>query len=305
VIRPTFIALSLAGLVAAVGTGLAAVSNRIPLPLPRPRPTPELAIPAKELFGHKTWPSHGPGRIFGGYTSGCLAGGVALPINGPSWQVMRLSRNRNWGHPVLIRFLERYAERARAAGWPGLLVGDLAQPRGGPMINGHASHQVGLDVDVWLTPMPDHELTREERETISATNLVAPDGKTVDPAVWTPAHRAMIRAAALDPDVARIFVNAAIKKQLCQEAGSDRGWLHKVRPWHKHNDHEHIRLNCPPGSPECKGQPPVGAEEGCGKDLDWWFTDEVLHPKPPTGPPGRETMLAELPPACRQVLSAP
>ena len=39
-------------------------------------------------------------RSIGYYTHGCLAGGVALPINGPTWQVMRLSRNRNWGHPA-------------------------------------------------------------------------------------------------------------------------------------------------------------------------------------------------------------
>jgi penicillin-insensitive murein DD-endopeptidase len=228
-----------------------------------------------------------------------------LPIiNGPDWQVMRLSRNRNWGHPVLIRFLERYAARAKAAGWPGLLVGDMAQSRGGPMVNGHASHQIGLDVDVWLTPMRDRQLSRDERETIVATNYVAPDGKEVDASVWTLTDLAMIRAAAVDPEVDRIFVNAAIKKKLCEEAGSDRSWLHKVRAWYKHNDHEHIRLHCPPGAVECKGQRPVPAEEGCGRDLDWWFTEPVLHPKPPTGP-GRELTLANLPAACRSVLDAP
>lgn len=38
---------------------------------------------------------------------------------------MRLSRNRNWGHPDLIALLERLAKEARAAGeWNGLLVGE-------------------------------------------------------------------------------------------------------------------------------------------------------------------------------------
>jgi len=28
-------------------------------------------------------------------------------------------------------------------------------------------------------------------------------------------------------------------------------------------------------------EPPLVGDEGCGgKDLDWWFTDAVLHPKP-------------------------
>src|SRR6201999_434533 len=97
------------------------------------------------------------------------------------------------------------------AGWPGLLVGDMSQPRGGPMITGHASHQVGLDADIWLTPMPSQQLSRNEREQMSAVMMVAADRKDVDPKVWTRGQGAVIRAAAEDPKVERIFVNAAIK----------------------------------------------------------------------------------------------
>ena len=64
-----------------------------------------------------------------------MAGGAALPVDGPAWQVMRLSRNRNWGHPDLVALVERLAIEAKEKdGWNGLLVGDLAQPRGGPML---------------------------------------------------------------------------------------------------------------------------------------------------------------------------
>ncbi|MGZ5917266.1 MAG: penicillin-insensitive murein endopeptidase, partial [Methyloceanibacter sp.] len=102
--------------------------------------------PAKELFGSVTTPTPLAARAIGSYAKGCLSGGISLPINGPDWQVMRLSRNRNWGTPQLLDFLERLASDARALdGWPGLLVGDMAQPRGGPMITGHSSHQIGLD----------------------------------------------------------------------------------------------------------------------------------------------------------------
>jgi penicillin-insensitive murein DD-endopeptidase len=289
------------GVLALAGSAWATVKKVVPLPPHRPAVAAASLPVAKELFGHKLEPAGGAPRAIGGYADGCLAGAVPLAVSGPAWQVMRLSRNRNWGHPVLVRFLQRYADKARAAGWPGLLVGDMAQPRGGPMLSGHSSHQIGLDVDIWLTPMPDRELTAEERESTAAPSVVAADGKSVTPMLWSRAHYAMIRAAAADADVDRIFVNAAIKKQLCEQAGSDRGWLHKVRPWYKHSDHEHIRLRCPASSRECKGQPPVPGDEGCGKDLDWWFTDAVLHPKPPTGP-GHELTLANLPPACRQVL---
>ena len=175
------------------------------------------------------------------------------------------------------------------------------------MLTGHTSHQIGLDADIWLTPMPDRTLTAEEREFMSATNVVRNDRIDVDPNVWTHAHTEVIRTAAEDPDVERIFVNAAIKKALCREAGSDRGWLAKVRAWWGHDYHFHIRMYCPADSPQCEPQPPPESGEGCGHDLDYWFSDGVLHPKPPTEPPTPKPGLtmAALPPACRQVLMAP
>jgi penicillin-insensitive murein endopeptidase len=278
-----------------------------------PKPLPPLAnpndpaLPAKQLFGRKPMPAPLEARAIGFYAKGCLAGAMALPINGRTWQVMRLSRNRMWGHPNLIRLLERLSEKGPKVGWPGLLVGDLAQARGGPMLTGHASHQVGLDADVWLTPMPPRELTRVEREEMSATNVVADHKKDVDPKVWTPAHAGIIKAAAREPEVERIFVNAAIKKALCREAGNDRAWLPKVRPMWGHNYHFHIRMRCPAGSPDCKPQEPPGNGDGCGAELDWWFRDAILNPPPPKEPPKPRPpiRMADLPPACRQVLMAP
>jgi len=279
-----------------------------------PKPLPVLAHPdnpkiaAKELFGRRSTPAAMQTKTIGFYSKGCLAGGVALPINGETWQVMRLSRNRNWGHPNLISFLERLsATAAKTAGWRGLLVGDMSQPRGGPMLTGHASHQVGLDADVWLSPMPDHVLTRQEREEMSATNVVAADRLDVDRSVWTPAHGKLLKAAAEDPVVERVFVNAAIKKELCREAGNDRTWLDKVRPWWGHDYHFHVRIHCPADSPECKPQPPSPPTDGCGKELDYWFSNAVLHPPPPKEPakPKPQIMLKDLPAACRQVLLAP
>lgn len=260
---------------------------------------------AKELFGSKASPADLQARSIGGYAKGCLAGATALPINGATWQVMRLSRNRNWGHPSLVKFLERFAAKVpEVAGWNGVLVGDLAQPRGGPMLTGHASHQIGLDADIWLTPMPDRTLTTDERESISAVNMVAADWNDIDPQAWTPKHMPVIRAAAKDPGVERIFVNAAIKKALCREAGADRDWLAKVRPWRGHNWHFHVRMRCPKDSTDCQGQPPVGDGDGCGADLAWWFTEKARKPLPPAGPQ-RQMKLSELPNACRQVLLAP
>ncbi len=260
---------------------------------------------ARDLFGAAATATRSlPASAIGGYARGCLAGGAMLPAEGPQWQAIRLSRNRNWGHPELVTFLTRFAGKVPAAtGWPGLLVGDMAQPRGGPMKTGHASHQIGLDADIWLTPMPARVLSRQEREDMEPVNLVAADWNDIEPARWTKGHLALIRLAAMEPQVERIFVNPAIKKALCREAGTDRGWLNRVRPAYGHNYHMHIRLGCPAGEAECTRQAPQPPGDGCGKDLDWWFTDEARNPKP--SKPVPPLTMAQLPEACRRVLTAP
>jgi len=257
---------------------------------------------AKRLFGLAVTPLGGPPRPIGGYTRGCLAGAVPMPADGPGWQVMRPERNRAWGTPRLIALIERLANAMpQINGWPGLLIGDIGQPRGGPMLTGHDSHQIGLDADIWLRPMPTTRLTPSEREEMSSLNVVAADGLAVDPA-WTPQHRQLLEAFARDPAVERIFVNPAIKRELCREAGRDRAWLGKIRPWWRHNYHFHVRLFCPADDPDCRPQPPPPAGDGCGRELDWWFTPEGLHPK--HGPPGRPLLLSDLPPACAAVIEA-
>ena len=264
------------------------------------------ALPAKQLFARAVTPADLQARSIGFYAHGCLAGAEALPINGPAWQVMRLSRNRNWGNPALIAFLERFAKLVPSInGWPGLLVGDVSQPRGGPMLTGHASHQIGLDADIWLTPMPDRTLSREEREMMSATNVVRPDGLAIDPAQWTPQHLALIKAAAEQPEVERIFVNPAIKKAICEQARGERTWLTKVRPMYGHNYHFHVRVKCPAGDGSCEGQDPVPPGDGCDASLARWFTPAILHPRPdPNAKPKPPLTMAQLPAACRAVLVA-
>lgn len=264
---------------------------------------------AKILFAGKQLPSLGKAMAIGYYPRGCLSGGVELPINGPNWQVMRVSRNRNWGHPSLVRFLERFAPAAaKATGWKGILVGDMAQPRGGPLPYGHTSHQIGLDVDIWFMPMPAHTLSSEEREKTSAINLVSDDWKHINPKTWSPQQIAFIRTAAEQPEVERVLVNAAIKKEICRVEGKNGGtWLKKVRPWYWHHDHIHVRLKCPPDSPNCRAQPAVPDDTGCDdKELAFWFSDKVLKPrKDPNAKPPRPLTMADLPPACQTVLNAP
>jgi penicillin-insensitive murein DD-endopeptidase len=317
------LALSLAGAATAEAAGSAL---KVPAPVEAHRqaiPLPERKTAATEahgkkdkplardLFGAKTTAAALAPRAIGWYAKGCLAGGVHLADAGPDWQTMRPSRNRAWGHPKLIRLLKRLATEAKQKdGWPGLLVGDIAQPRGGPMLTGHASHQVGLDADIWLTPMPNRVLTPKEREDIQATSMLDKTSLAVDPKVFTAKQVALIKRAASYPEVERIFVHPAIKKALCQAAGKDRHWLAKVRPLWGHYYHFHIRISCPNGG--CRAQPPVSGDDGCGKEVDNWLKEikKSLNPKEPKTVEGsasakRKITMDQLPAECTAVLDSP
>lgn len=247
-------------------------------------------------------------QALGFYSRGCLAGGIAIPVDGPAWQVMRLSRNRRWGHPDLIAIIDKLSVKARRDGWNGLMVGDISQPRGGPMLTGHRSHQVGLDVDLWFMPMPDRRLSYEEREKLSAVSVLKTGTPYVDDARWTRAHERVLFHAAAFPQVQRILVHPGVKKKLCETVKGDRKWLAKIRPFYGHHYHFHVRIHCPEGSPGCKPQKAVGASTGCDDTLDWWFNvalkpkKQPAKPAKPTKP--RELQLASLPEACRLVLQS-
>jgi penicillin-insensitive murein endopeptidase len=275
-------------------------------------------VTAKQLFGTVKSAAPLAARAVGWYAKGCLAGGKPIAVDGPGWQVMRLSRNRNWGHPNLVALVERLAKESTAAKeWPGLLVGDMSQPRGGPMISGHASHQVGLDADIWLTPMPDRKLTRREREDMSAVSMLKNAGE-VDPKVWGNGQVKLIKRAASYREVERILVHPALKKALCEAAGTDREWLSKVRPYFGHYYHFHLRIGCPKGSSNCQAQPPVPGGDGCGAELTDWLKRVAPKPKPKPPvtaekppakpakpkPPKPEMTLADLPAECKAVLTA-
>ncbi|MDF1608396.1 penicillin-insensitive murein endopeptidase [Hoeflea sp. YIM 152468] len=266
---------------------------------------------AKQIFGAAELPAVLPARAIGFYSKGCLAGGMAIAADGPTWQAMRLSRNRRWGHPDLVALVQKLSREAAAQdGWPGLLVGDISQPRGGPMLSGHASHQVGLDADVWLTPMPGRTLSVAERETLSATSMLRKDTLFVDDSIWTPAHARLLMRAASYPEVERIFIHPGIKKKLCDTWKGDRSAMGKLRPYYGHHYHFHIRIKCPPGVSGCKDQTPPPSGSGCDGSLAWWFTDEPWAPAKPKkddkpAPKKRDIQLSDLPSACTAVVRAP
>lgn len=262
---------------------------------------------AKQQFGAKRTGSAQQPAPFGSYAKGCVAGAVQLPETGPTWQAMRLSRNRNWGHPDAIDFVKKLsASAARQPGWSGLYIGDISQPRGGPMLSGHRSHQIGLDIDIWMLPANDLDLTRRQRENISSISLRRANGAYVN-SNWTRAHHEILKAAAKDPRVARIFVFPGAKVQMCNEATGNRRWLRKIRPWWGHHYHFHVRLSCPKGMRGCVNQDPPPRGDGCA-DAQQWVNNIVNPPPPdPNAPktpsrPRRELVLSDLPQQCASVL---
>ena len=271
---------------------------------------------ANQLFGAKATGSKQPVDPIGSYAKGCIAGSIQLPETGPTWQAMRLNRNRNWGHPVLIDFLIDLSQQAQMIGWKGLYIGDLSQPRGGPMTSGHTSHQIGLDADIWMLPPARLDLTRQEREDISSISIRTQDQRNVNEN-WTETHIRLLRAAAEDPRVDRIFVAAAAKIDMCEKAGDDRMWLQKIRPYYGHNYHFHVRLKCPENTTKCVTQTPTVNElskggDGCDENLAWWVSNYFLEslkkppdPKAPKRRHVRDYIMADLPQECEMVLQAP
>ena len=291
----------------ALATTAFAVAPVVAFAAASPSAGPSLTKPAKFLFAAVPRPdSGGDAEAIGHYWNGCMSGAVHMPGAGPSWQTVRPDRNREWGNPYLLSYLQRVSGKAKAAGvWNGIIVGDMSQPRGGPLPSSHVSHQVGLEADVWFRPMPDHVLSHAERNSIYSTVMTLPSGLDVDPTTFTQAVVDFIRISADDPAVDRMFVNPAIKKALCRVA-KGAPWMRRVTPYWGHRSHYHVRLKCPPGAMFCVPQAPMPRGDGCGPALNWWFTPAILHPKPnPHAKPRPPLTLAGMPKACRNELTKP
>jgi len=262
-----------------------------------------VAIPARpSAWSDEQTPFPGPPRSIGKPAAGCLAGAASLPFDGAGYQVIRISRDRYFGNPSTVKFIEDLGRRAKAAGLEDFYVGDMSLPRGGPMPNGHASHETGIDVDIWDNLEPKPFLLPPDRENVPLPSMLTANGKALDLTRFSARQVTLLRLAATDPRVDRIFVSPVIKRALCQgefsAAVGDRSWLHRLRPWYGHDDHFHVRLACPAGSTDCVRQAPVPAGDGCDASLAWWFQPRP-QPQPQAAPPPRRPIL---PAACQKLI---
>lgn len=220
-------------------------------------------------------PKPGPAESIGGYSSGCVRGARRLPLDGRGYRVMRPSRLRMFGHPLLVELIAGWGRAMAAKGLGTLLIGDLGQPRGGPAPSGHASHQTGLDVDIWYwSPEAlDERFTRKQRDQVESRSVVDLEAQKLN-AEWTPRMAEVLKLVAAEPQVARVFVNPLIKQALCAQQHTSRSFLAKLRPWYGHDEHFHVRLACPKDSPLCQPQAEVDAGDGCS-ELAAWLSPEA------------------------------
>lgn len=226
--------------------------------------TKNLLVPI-DKWDSLTYPTSNSPRVYGSYSAGCLDGAQALEAKGDGYELVRMERARFYGHPTLIEFIKDYARQIKALG-KTLYISDAAQPRGGPTAYGseHASHQTGLDVDIWFDSKNDQPIS-----------LLNKDKSAIDKANWQAFNINILKLATSYNSVERIFVNPLIKQQMCQQY-KGQSWMAKIRPWWGHYNHFHVRLKCPEGSPDCKAQNEVAATDGCDSSLAWWFSQDAI-----------------------------
>jgi len=258
---------------------------------------------ASEIFYKIRTESGSNSESIGSYSKGCLSGGVYLPSHAEHYDVLKPSRNRFWGHPDLIEFIELTSEKIYNEFVNGLLIGDLSMPRGGPMPYGHKSHQNGLDVDIFYEKKPEYQLDRFKLETYKPKSLLSPNQREINYKLWTDYHYELLKITSKNERVARIFVNPLIKNEICKMAvkKDDTDWLNKIRPWGGHYNHFHVRLTCPEGSKDCINQVPVNQGDGCGGELKSWLKKDKVFESNSTKIK-KWMLLSELPNSCKNII---
>ncbi|MDP5291779.1 penicillin-insensitive murein endopeptidase [Oceanimonas sp. CHS3-5] len=230
-------------------------------------------------------------EAIGGYAAGCQTGAQPLPQSGAGFRVVRAERQRHYGQPQMIDYLQALGQRTQQAGLAPMLVADMAKQHGGPFAYGHRSHQTGLDADIWLRsghgPLPSRSQDMVNHRLYILNRHFGDD------------QRQLIALAAQDERVSRIFVHPLIKQAMCRAYG-DAPWLNRLRPWFGHSSHFHVRLHCPAGSPNCEPQAAVPAGTGCGRELASWINDKsgALSAGP------RKPWRPALPAACNTLLAS-
>lgn len=144
-------------------------------------------------------------------------------------------------------------------------------------MSAHASHQTGLDADIWYFQQKKwigkKNVALRDRERLQAPGMVDRKRLAVTRAFGSD-QRDLLRSFAENPEVDRVLVHFAIKRELCRTIPQE-AWIRKIRPWFGHDHHFHVRLNCSAADPLCKKGDPIPDGNGCDASLDWWWSAEA------------------------------
>lgn len=190
-----------------------------------PAPVQQTAVPPPDAVPRADARSHAVGLPY----AGRLVGGVPFPPEGEgfgTWDpVLKRSPNRLWRRYATVRTVSRVlsvlaAYRAAHPTSPRILVGDLSRPHGGEFGRrfgglGHASHQNGLDVDVYYPRVDRLEQAPRRPEQVDL---------------------------ARSQDLVDLFLRAGAQKVFVGPNLRLRGPRSRVIPLVHHDDHLHARF---------------------------------------------------------------
>ncbi len=208
----------------------------------------------------------------GYYSKGSLRAAKSILETPSSVHKLFVAREKLYTTDEMLTLLEGAAEFVEDQ-FPDsevIQVGDLSGIRGGPATR-HASHQNGLDADVVYLRNNGYVQPSEAPEWEEYFVV----GSKVSSNFNLPRNLALFRNLVSRYPVTRIFVDAAIKRDICRYVASNSLFdsltkltLRRLRIADYHKTHFHVRLACPAGDHSCTPQtePPSGT--GCS-NLDF------------------------------------
>jgi penicillin-insensitive murein endopeptidase len=251
-----------------------------------------------------TQPASGAAESIGSPGAGCLRGAVKLNEDAMGVYLMRPQRGRSYGHPHLVQLIQTVGREFANKKAPPILIGDIGQPKGGPTMSAHASHQNGLDIDIWYFRPKSwigRRVSLKQRAKLSAVGMVDKKHLKVND-LFESNQVELLRAFAEKPEVDRILVNFSIKRYLCLNH-SKEAWIRKIRPWFGHDSHFHLRLKCDAKDISCKNGEDIPHGNGCDSSLDWWWSDEARQEEKKNFEKQSAPVMPTLPSQCDSVLS--
>lgn len=207
----------------------------------------------------------------GYYSDGRQQDASTISMQGEGYIKIFQHRHNSFGAPSMIAALEAVAKQLKSK-YPAkdrIQIADLSSKQGG-FLEGHGSHQNGLDVDIAFIRMDQTEQAPNyDQNATSGFKEVFVKGGKLTANFDVIRNWELIRLLVETKRVQRIFVDPAVKRKFCgylQEKGllqASRATLSRVKLEPDHTEHMHVRFYCPSESPQCKSQAEVAGDTGC------------------------------------------